>query len=48
MINKPGYLRLDLTFYLEDYEIEYIAKSVALLARYWRNLLKLYTVTNGG
>lgn len=48
MINKPGYLRVDLAFYLEDYEIEYIAKSVIILARYWKNFLKLYTVCNNG
>ncbi len=48
MINKPGYLRLDLTFYLEEYEVEYIAKAVILIGRYWRSLLRLYTVCNGG
>lgn len=48
MINKPGYLRLDVTFYLEPYEVEYIARSVILIARYWKNLLKLYTICNGG
>ena len=25
---KPGYMRLDLTFYLELYEIEFIAKAI--------------------
>lgn len=48
MINKPGYLRLDLTFYLEDYEIEYIAAATLLIARYWRNFAKLYTICNDG
>jgi len=48
MINKPGYLRLDLTFYLAEYEVEYIAKAVILIARYWKNLQKLYTVCNDG
>lgn len=41
-------MRLDLTFYLEDYEIEYIAKAIILIARYWENLQKLYTVCNDG
>ena len=48
LINKPGYLRLDLTFYLEDYEVEYIANAIILIARYWKNFLKLYTVCNDG
>ncbi len=30
--DKPGYLRLDLTFYLEDYEIEYLAEAIKLVA----------------
>lgn len=48
MINKPGYLRLDLTFYLEDYEVEYIAAACLLIAKYWRNFAKLYTICNNG
>ena len=48
MINKPGYLRFDLTFCLEDYEIEYIAKATVLIAKYWQNLEKLYTLCKGG
>ena len=48
MINKPGYLRMDLTFYLEEYEIEYLAKATILIARFWRNLEKLYTICKDG
>ena len=48
MINKPGYLRLDLTFYLQEYEVEYIANSTALIARYWKNLEKFYTMSRDG
>jgi len=33
MKNKPGYLRLDLTFYLEDYEVDYVAKSIIGIAK---------------
>lgn len=33
MKNKPGYLRLDLTFYLEDYEIDYVANSISAVAQ---------------
>jgi len=32
MRNKPGYLRLDLTFYLENYEIEYLANAIVGVA----------------
>ena len=48
MINKPGYLRFDLTFYLEEYEIEYIANATILIAKYWQNLEKLYTICKDG
>ena len=48
MINKPGFLRMDLTFYLEDYEIEYIVKVMVIVAKYWKNLMKLYTICNSG
>ena len=48
MINKPGYIRIDLTFYLEEYEIEYIATACHLIAKYWRNFAKLYTICNDG
>lgn len=48
LINKPGFLRMDLTFYLEDYEIEYLVKVMVIVAKYWKNLMKLYTVCNSG
>ena len=45
---KPGYLRLDLTFYLEPYEIEYIAQATIAIAKYWRRLQKFYTICSNG
>jgi len=45
---KPGYIRMDLAFYLEDYEIEYIAKAIALTARYCQNMDPIYTICNDG
>ena len=39
---------MDLTFYLEDYEVEYIVKVMVIVAKYWKNLLKFYTVCNSG
>jgi hypothetical protein len=33
MKNKPGYLRLDLTFYLEDYEVDYVANSIIAVSQ---------------
>ena len=38
MINKPGYLRLDLAFYLKQFEVEYIVTATSLIAKYWKNL----------
>ena len=48
MINKAGYLRMDLTFYLNDYEVEYIVKAIVLVAKYWKNFQKIYTVCDSG
>jgi hypothetical protein len=45
---KPGYLRLDLTFYLEQFEIEFLAKAIGLTARYCKNMLMVYTICNDG
>lgn len=45
---KPGYLRLDLTFYLEQYEIQYLAKAIGLTARYCQKMLMVYTLCNDG
>jgi hypothetical protein len=45
---KPGYLRLDLTFYLENFEIEYLARAIALTARYCQKMLMVYTICNDG
>lgn len=45
---KPGYLRLDLTFYLERFEIEYLAYAIGLTARYCKNMLNAYTICNDG
>ena len=33
--DKPGYIRLDLTFYLEEYEVEYIAKALLAIAKFY-------------
>lgn len=41
-------MRLDLTFYLEKFEVRYLLKVINLVARYWKNLQKLYTVCNDG
>lgn len=48
MINKPGYLRLDLTFYLEDYEIEYVSAASLIIARHWRKFTSIYTPKDDG
>lgn len=45
---KPGYLRLDLTFYLERFEIEYLAYAIGLTARYCKNMLNVYSICNDG
>ena len=45
---KPGYLRLDLTFYLEKFEIEYLAKAICLTARYCQSMQMVYTICNDG
>ena len=37
-----------MTFYLEDYEVEYVAYATAMIAKYWRNLKKFYTVHQNG
>jgi hypothetical protein len=29
---KPGYTRLDLTFYLETYEVDYVASAIIAVA----------------
>jgi hypothetical protein len=46
--DKPGYLRLDLTFYLELYEIEYIARAILCVAEFSRNMELVYTLCNDG
>lgn len=46
--DKPGYLRLDLTFYLELYEVEFIAKSIIGVAQYYKNMDLVYTLCNDG
>ena len=48
MRNKPGYLRLDLTFYLEDYQIEYLANSIVGVAQFSKSLELVYTLGNDG
>ena len=45
---KPGYLRLDLTFYLELYEIEFIANAILGVAEYFKNMELVYTLCNDG
>ena len=45
---KPGYLRLDLTFYLEKFEIEYLAYAIGLTARYVKKMQMVYTICNDG
>lgn len=47
-INKPGYVRIDLTFYLEAFEVEYIVNAITLIARYWKNYDKAYTMSKEG
>lgn len=47
-INKPGYVRIDLTFYLESFEVEYIVGAIALIAQYWKNYEKIYTLSREG
>lgn len=46
--DKPGYLRLDLTFYLELYEIDYIANAILGVAEFHKNIQLVYTVCNDG
>ena len=46
--DKPGYIRMDLTFYLEDFEIKYLVKAISLTARYCNNMSPLYTICNDG
>ena len=46
--DKPGYLRLDLTFYLELYEVEFIAKAILGVAEYFKNMGLVYTLCNDG
>ena len=46
--NKPGYLRLDVTFYFQPYEIEYIANATEYIARYLSKPNPLYTVIADG
>ena len=48
MRNKPGYLRLDLTFYLEDYQIEYLANTIVGVAQFSKSLDLVYTLRNDG
>lgn len=45
---KPGYMRLDLTFYLELYEIEFIAKAILGVAENYKNMELVYTLCNDG
>jgi hypothetical protein len=45
---KPGYLRLDLTFYLESYEIDYLADACKAICKHWKKIEKLYTVCSNG
>lgn len=46
--DKPGYIRMDLTFYLEEFEVEYISKSIALTAKYCDKMEMIYTICNDG
>lgn len=46
--DKPGYLRLDLTFYLELYEIDFIANAILGLAEHHKNMDMVYTLCNDG
>lgn len=46
--DKPGYMRLDLAFYLEPYEIEYIANAIVGVAEYIQNMELVYTICNDG
>lgn len=48
MVNKPGYLRLDLTFYLEDYEVKYAAEAIIMVALHWKKLINLYSFKDNG
>ena len=48
MTSKPGFFRLDLTFYLEEYEVKYLAKSIFYLCKYYKNIQELYTVHENG
>ncbi len=46
--DKPGYMRLDLTFYLEPFEIEYIASAIIGLAEFSKKMELVYTICNDG
>jgi selenocysteine lyase/cysteine desulfurase len=46
--DKPGYMRLDLTFYLEPYEIEYIASAIIGVAENSKIMELVYTICNDG
>lgn len=46
--DKPGYMRLDLTFYLELFEIEYIASAIIGLAEFSKKMELVYTICNDG
>lgn len=46
--DKPGYMRLDLTFYLEPYEIEYVAAAIIGVAEFSKKMELVYTICNDG
>ncbi len=48
LANKPGFVRLDLTFYLELFEIDYIANAILGVAEFHKNIGLLYNVCNDG
>jgi hypothetical protein len=46
--SKPGYLRLDLAFYLEPYEIEYLAKAIIAAAEHISKMRVIYFICKDG
>jgi hypothetical protein len=46
--NKPGYCRLDLAFYFQSFEVEYLAKALEMICEYGNQLSLFYTICNDG
>lgn len=46
--NKPGYCRLDLAFYFNDFEVEYLTSALEMICEYGNQLSLFYTLCNDG